>query len=98
MVRQRENDDFGWMILAVILVLLGMVIVCGCDTQLVAKPLNQIDQLDKYEHAHIQTYKDERGNTHEYLMYWAGQGNGGGSMTHYPDCKFCNKHLKVEIE
>lgn len=44
-------------------------------------PFNRICQ--------IVTIKDGRGNTHEYLDYWVGNGNGGGSICHYPDCKYC---------
>lgn len=44
----------------------------------------------------IVTIKDGRGNTHEYLDYWVGSGNGGGSICHYPDCKYCLEKNNVK--
>ena len=46
--------------------------------------------------ASINDWKDNRGNIHEYLFYWGGGGpyHGGGSMTHYPDCKYCKEKGK----
>jgi hypothetical protein len=36
----------------------------------------------------IKTVKDARENSHEYIFYVR---SSGGSMTHYPDCKFCKE-------
>jgi len=67
------------------------------------KPLAE-NELFKYRYENkyyskqcdIITVKDGRGNTHEYLDYWVGTGNGGGSITHYPDCKYCLEKNNVK--
>lgn len=44
--------------------------------------------IDDYD-AKIESWTDERGNTHEYIYFKSNYAFGGGSMTHYPDCKYC---------
>lgn len=47
----------------------------------------------------IRSWQDKYGKTHEYVFYKANHGDGRiGSMTHYPDCKFCKPEASKLID
>ena len=87
--------------------LLFAALLAGCDCGEAAKSKPEPKDSDPLpvpgasrngDQARIESWTDRRGNTHEYIFYWAGFGNGGGSMTHYPDCKHCQDRAASKID